>query len=189
MAVGYALKLVVPAACTGIGLIIGMASGGVAVSGAVAAWVLPTASVGVGTIGVSVAVKVLIETAEKAKRQPFEWTLPLLGVATGITISLWHELTDLPKIAQILIAGVAALWTVIAGACYTHEGYKWKCSAIALYAIPSLALLGWESSRNREKSFVTSLLEVPISTWFIIGISGLIAVVIVLLERARPTSS
>lgn len=144
---GYCLKIAVPVLATSLGLAIATATTGLA-TGAVATWVAPVAAAGIAATGTVLTVHLLVKVADHAKEKPYEWTLPLLGAIAGVLVNLSQDIVFQKPAVRLLFSGIAALWIVVAGALYGRKDLRWKCSAILLYLLPPLCVLGWQLSES-----------------------------------------
>jgi hypothetical protein len=183
VALGFALKAILPALGVAVGLAFATATTGLATSGAVAAWVAPVAAAGIGTTGVVLAVHLLVSVGKTAQEKPYEWTLPLLGVAAGVALNLWKDLVDTPESVRLLLGGIAALWIVVAGACYKRPGWRWKCAAVPLYLVPPVILLGLDLRQRGFTPAKVYLGGVSNSTWLVVSAFLLAGVTIAAMER------
>lgn len=183
VALGYALKIVLPAFGVAIGLAIATATTGLATAGSVAWWVAPAAAAGVGTTGVVVAVRLLVTVVKTAQDKPFEWSLPLLGVAAGLAMNLWKDLADAHQSVRLLLGGVAALWIVVAGACYKRPGWVGKCAAILMYLVPPVILLAWDLRQRGLTPARAYFGGVSGSAWLVVSAFLVVGLTIAAMER------
>jgi hypothetical protein len=145
---GYCLKIVLSVLGTSLGLTIATATTGLATAGAVASWVAPVAAAGVAATGTVLTVHLLVKLAEEVHDKPYEWTLPLVAAIAGVLVNLSKDLVFQNTAMRLLFGGMTALWIVVAGALYKRQGWRWKCSAILLYLLPPLCVLGWKLSKG-----------------------------------------
>jgi hypothetical protein len=183
LALGYALKMVIPAIGVAVGLAFSTATTGLATAGAVSTWVAPAAGAGLGLSGIVLSVHLLIKVSENAKARPYAWTLPLLGAAAAVGLSLWKDLSVQPPAVELLVGGLAAVWIVVAGVCYKRAGRLWKCSAILLYLLPPLVLLGLETSQSGAAPAANYFAKVPARAWIAVTCFALIALIIGIMEK------
>lgn len=183
VALGFALKAILPALGVAFGLAFATATTGLATSGAVAWWVAPAAAAGIGTTAIVLTVHLFVSIGKTAQDKPYEWTLPLLGVAAGLALNLWKDLVDVPQSVRLLLGGIAALWIVVAGACYKRPGWRWKSVAVPLYLVPPLILLGWDV---RQRGFTPAQAYfggVSRSAWFVVAAFLLVGITLAAMER------
>ena len=183
VALGYALKIVLPAFGVAMGLAIATATTGLATAGSVAPWVAPAVAFGIGTTGIVVVVHLLVTVAKKAQDKPFEWSLPLLGVASGLAMNLWKDLADAHPSVRLLLGGVAALWIVVAGACYKRQGWVGKCAAILMYLVPPVILLAWDLRQRGLTPPLAYFAGVSGSAWLVVSVFLVVGLAIAAMER------
>jgi hypothetical protein len=194
VALTFLLKIILPVLFVSVGLAIATATTGLATSGMVATWVAPAAAGGTAVLATVVSVKILHIVANSAEAKPYEWTLPLLGAAAGILINLSKDIAIQHPVMRLLFGGIAALWIVIAGACYRREGWHWKVTAASLYLLPPLLALAFLFLRKSPASQVPAVISsqpgigeyfslVSKSEWLALSGFALIGIIIVTVER------
>jgi hypothetical protein len=194
IAFAFLLKLVLPAIGVAIGLGVATATSGLATAGVVATWFAPVAAGGTAVIALMVSLRVLNIVTQSAADKPYEWTLPLLGVAAGILVNLSEDLVIQQPPMRLMFGGIAALWVVIAGACYKRKGWRWKVTAALLYLLLPSAALGLMFLRtlpipqdlvgtSHEIPFREYLSSVSLPAWIALCVFALIAIIVAAVER------
>jgi hypothetical protein len=194
IALAFLLKLVLPVLGVSFGLAVATATTGLATSGVVGTWVAPVAAGGTAVIATMVSIRVLNTVARSAEAKPYEWTLPLMGVAAGILVNLSKDLVIQQTPMRLLFGGIAAFWIVIAGACYKRQGWGWKLTAALLYLLPPSAALGLVflrklpisqelAANSGETNFHQYLSTVSKPEWIALCGFAIIAIIVIAVER------
>jgi hypothetical protein len=200
VALAYLLKLILPILFASFGLAFAAATTGFATAGFIATWVAPAAAGGTAVIAGVVSVKLLHTVTMSAEAKPYEWTLPLLGTAAGVLVNLSNDLVIQAPVLRVIFGGIAALWVVIAGACYKRSGWRWKVTAAFLYLLPPLAVLGSILQRrvSTSQAYVTSTVPPSVASYFSVASGSdwialcgfaLIGIVVVCVERLTRDQS
>ena len=185
---GYCFKIILPVLGTSFGLAIATATTGLATAGAVASWVAPFAAAGVAATGTVLTVHLLVKVAEEVQDKPYEWTLPLIGAIAGVLVNVSKDLVFQNAAMRLLFGGITALWIVVAGALYKRRGWRWKCSAILLYLLPPLYVLGWKVSKGLgdAKTYFSTISRME---WLALAGFATIGLVIATIERLSKTKT
>ncbi|MGH7515619.1 MAG: hypothetical protein ACREOQ_22170 [Gemmatimonadales bacterium] len=164
LAVGWAVAQIIPAIGVAAGLATALAATGVAGAG-VAAWWAPTAAIGLGGGGAAVLFFVLMKTTREAAKDPYRWTLPLLGIGASLMLDLARDYAIDNQLLKILLTALLAFFVVVAGACYESEQRLWKVVGTMLLLLPPAALL----TRNLDPTSLGTLwsdaTSMPRSVW------------------------
>jgi hypothetical protein len=120
------VKWALPALGAMVGIASTIISGGIAAT-AFSSWVIPAASVGLVITGGATGTILLVKVVKEAKKKPFEWTLPILAIISGLVIDTCKELyqIDNPIIRIIYGASVAGLY-LLGGILWTQKVVKFK---------------------------------------------------------------
>ena len=161
------LAYLIPKTIIAIGAATGLAVGGMAATAA--PWAVPVASVGLGCTGVTLLVMILVKATREASKEPFEWTVPILGIGGGLILDVAKEYALNNTVLKLAFSAVIAFLVVVAGACYKKGGVLWRVVALLLILLPPALVL----VQNLEASARTNLLDavrlVPGATWLRLG--------------------
>jgi len=168
-ALGWAVPKIVHALADMIALIVIASTTGVIAAAPIAAWVAPVLSVGVAAAGTGTVIVVLVKAAKEATKEPYEWTVPLLGILGGLLLDLAKGYSIKNEFLKAILTAFIAFLVVVAGACWKTKDWRWRTVAAILVLLPPAALL----IRTLDISGATELTEafrlVPRLVWLRLG--------------------
>jgi hypothetical protein len=89
---GVLVKFLFPALAAMFAIAMTIITGGV-VASAFGAWVIPAASVGLAIGGGAIGIVVLAKIVKEAKKNPYEWAMPILAIIAGLVVDTCKELS------------------------------------------------------------------------------------------------
>lgn len=189
----FALGLALPKIFQALGEMIVLVVQATTVAVPAAAWTVPVASAGLAAAGGGTVILVLVKAAKEATEQPYEWTVPLLGIIGGLMLDLAKEYGITGTFLKALLTAVIAFLVVVAGACWKTKDWLWRVVAVILLMLPPAALL----ARNLEGSGAHNLMAefdaVPAFIWIRLGgfvsVGVAVAILHTLVERRPPGRS
>jgi hypothetical protein len=165
----WGLPAIIHALGEAAALAIGAATAGVATAAPIASWVAPVAGVGVAATGAATVIVVLVKAAKEAAREPYEWTVPLLGILGGLVLDLAKEYGVSNPILRTGLTAVIAFLVVVAGACWKTGDWVWKTVAVILLLSPPVAVLLRNLEPSRTADLAAALRDVPMLIWLRLG--------------------
>lgn len=171
---------VIPRVITAFGAAVGLAVGTAAI--AVPWWALALVSLGVGGTGITLVVKLLVMASKEASEQPYEWTVPILGISGGLILDVAKEYALDNSILKFVPSAVIAFLVVVAGACYKRGGFAWRFVAIILILAPPIAVLASNLDPAGRASLADVFRSVPLAVWIRIAAFLLVGVGVVVLH-------
>ncbi len=200
LAWSIAFALVVPASCWGlaqllpaIGLAIGTLFGtaiaiamhGLVAGGFVSTVLTPLTLVVVSTAGGLGCYILLVRTVQRAKADPFAWTLPVLALWAGAFTEISKPLdggNELQNAIYTILAGAA---TLVGGMLFSEKNGLLRIGGLILTATPPVAFLLLVLIAHRQSKALAALSSVSYLAWAAFGIFVITsAAVIVLSQRA-----
>lgn len=162
-------------------------STGLATAGGVAAWIVPAASIGLTAAGGSALVVLLVKAAKEASSEPYEWTVPLLGITGGVMLDMAKDYgIDNDLLKGALTAAVAFL-VVVAGACWKSPRTSWKLIAVVLLIVPPAALIARNVDVSGANGLADAFRAIPLGVWGRLGgffmIGGVVAIIHYVVHR------
>ena len=188
-ALGWALPKILHALAEMIALIVTASTTGVITAAPIAAWVAPVASAGIAAAGAGTVIVVLVKAARKAAKEPYEWTVPLLGILGGLLLDLAKGYGFESEFMQAILTALVAFLVVVAGACWKTNDWRWRTVAIILLLLPPAALLTRTLEVSGTQELIKSFLMVPRLVWFRLGgfvLIGVAATILHALVERRP---
>jgi hypothetical protein len=184
VAAGYALSLAIPAIGVAIGLAGTILAGGIVATGTLASWVVPVAAGGLGIAGTGAGAFVLVQIVKMARREPFYWILPIIGVFSTFVTDLNKELYHLPGIPQIAYGAATALAFVGGGIAFRKSGWGYKLVGVTLVVLPTMLVI-LRAVNNHPSSNVTGMLfSIDTNTWWSVGLLIVLSLAVILLSYA-----
>lgn len=139
-ALGQFLVILWQGLLAGVGLGIAAATTGFATAGIVSEWVPKVASVGLATGGASATIYVVNRIVHVAKRNPYEWILPSLGLLAVFCVDLTKDLLIANAVERALYALVTGLLTIGGGLLLMQKAIGLRAIGFILPFIPSVAV-------------------------------------------------
>ncbi len=164
LCVGLALKWVIPALGAAVGVTTSIISGGL-ISSTFSSWVIPTASVGLAIGGGATGIYVIHKAVINIKKNPYEWTLPILAIISGLVIDTCKELfTENPIVRVIYGATVTGLF-LLGGILWRQKKIKLKAIsskfiAVIIFLLPPF-LIYLRYSLVNKKNFFEAYKDIP----------------------------
>jgi len=181
LAVGWAIAKICPALGVMIGLAISVSTTGLSMAGGVAPWIVPAATAGLGIGGSAVVILVLVKAAKEAAAAPYEWTLPLLGIAGSVLLDAAKEFGIENPLVKVAVVGVIAFLIVVAGACWKSRDWAWKIVGITLLLVKPASLLIRNLEKRQAEAFLNAFHALPPTVWFrLLGFMGIGVLIIIL---------
>ncbi|HEV8358334.1 MAG TPA: hypothetical protein VGQ17_16390 [Gemmatimonadales bacterium] len=178
----------IPKSIAAVGAAVGLAAGGAAATAT--PWAAPVASVGLGVTGVTLLVMVLVRASKEARREPYEWTLPILGIGGSLFLDISKEFAVDNAVLKIALSAAIAYSVVVAGALYKRGGVPWRTIAILLVLLPPSSVLVQNMSSRAATGLSAAIREIPTPVWIRIGgfvlISSAVALLHYLTRRDSP---
>jgi len=169
-------KLIIPAIGVAVGLAGQILKAGIA--GAIGAGVLPAVLVPIATtsvtvVAISITVKVLTGLAEKAKRHPYEWILPVLAILGGFITDIAKEFTfwkiKEEGLEKAVLGAFTAVTFLLGGLLWKDGGPLRKIGGVILFLLSPAWILLVSLSRHPGHSLSELLRGVEGSTWVAVG--------------------
>lgn len=164
LCVGLGLKWVIPAFGAAVGVATSIISGGL-ISSTLSSWVIPAASIGLAIGGGAAGIFVINKAVKEIKKNPYEWTLPILAIISGLVIDTCKELyTENPIVRVICGASVTGLF-LLGGILWRQKKIKFKAFSSKFIAIivfllaPFLIYLRY--SQVNKKNFFEAYKDIP----------------------------
>ncbi|MEM9618714.1 MAG: hypothetical protein AAF936_12200 [Pseudomonadota bacterium] len=161
----WGFSKLLPAFGVAIGLAISIATTGVVSSGAIAGWIVPTASAGVAAAGFGAAYLIVVKAMDAAEKAPFNWSVPALAILAGFLVEICKEFYPASPLIKILFATVAAFLILVGGVLFTRAGMKWKIPAAGMQIAPPLLILLLIISESEETKLLMAVKEISFATW------------------------
>jgi hypothetical protein len=187
-ACGWALPKIFHAFAEMVGLIAHASTISVMTAAPIAAWVAPVASAGVAALGAGTIIVVLVKAAKEAARNPYEWTVPLLGILGGLWLDLAKGYGPNSEFLKAVLTAVVAFLVVIAGACWKKDGWWWKTFAVILLLLPPATLLIQTLEISGTQQIMQSIRDVPNIVWLRLAGFVFIGVAIMILHTLDERS-
>jgi hypothetical protein len=165
-----------------IALIVTASTMGVATAAPIGAWVAPVASVGVAATGAGTVIVVLVKAAKEAAKEPYEWTVPVLGILGGLLLDLAKGYGFENEFLKAALTAFIAFLVVVAGACWKTKDWQWRTVAVILLLLPPATLLIRTLEISGTKQLITSFNLVPRLVWFRLGGFVLIGIAVAILH-------
>jgi hypothetical protein len=159
------LVFLIPKLIVAVGEAVGLAFGGAAAAGTVA-WAAPVASAGLGLTGGVLVLNLLITATKEAKKEPYEWGVPLLGIVSSIVLDITKEFALDNTVLKVFVSALIAFLVVIAGAYYKRGGLQWRIVAVLLILAPPIAVLVQNLDMKGRASIGEALRSIPTPVWF-----------------------
>jgi hypothetical protein len=166
-----------------IGLIIAVASSGLATAGAVASWIVPAASIGLTAAGGSAFVVLLVKAAKEASSEPYDWAVPLLGITGGVMLDMAKDFGIDNDLLKAALTAVVAFLVVVAGACWKSPSMSWKLTAVVLLIVPPAALLVRNVDVSGAKGLADAFRAIPVGVWGRLGAFLAMGVVVAIIHH------
>ncbi len=169
------------------GTIVAFGTAGSILAGTIAVtanpWVAPVTAIGISLTGVTVFVRLLHKVSKEAKEDPYEWVVPLLGIAGALIIDTTKEYAIDNTVLRIIVGAVIAVLVVVAANCYKMGGWRWRTVAFVLLLAPPLILLGRNLTKSGSIEILKALKEIPTTTWLSISFFLVLAGCVVVLQQ------
>ena len=159
------LAYLIPKLIVAVGEAVGLAFGGAAAAGTVA-WAAPVASAGLGLTGGVLVVNLLVTATKEAKKEPYEWGVPLLGIVSSLVLDVTKEFALDNTLVKVLVSALIAFLVVIAGAFYKRGGLWWRIIAVLFILAPPIAVLVQNLDMKGRASLVEALRSIQVPVWF-----------------------
>lgn len=188
VAVGWAAAQIIPAVGVAAGLASALTVSGLAAAPGVAAWWGPTAAIGLGTGGAAAVYLVLVKATREAPKEPYKWTLPLLGIAGSLLLDLAKDYAIDNQLLKILLTAILAFFVVVAGACFESKQLLWRLVAVMMLLLPPAALLLRNLTVTGLADIRAATAAVPTPVWLRLGGFLAVALAVIVLQRLDARS-
>jgi hypothetical protein len=181
---GLLLKWVLPALGAVVGIATSIISGGL-IASSFNSWVVPAASAGLLIGGGSTLLLVFVRVAKEAKKNTFEWALPILAIFAGLVIDLCKELYTEKPIARVIYATSVSALYLLGGILWRlkREGTKQiflKITSIIIFLLPPF-LIYFKYAMRTGKGIFNAYKGIPFETiWSIIILLLLLALIAII---------
>lgn len=178
---GYALKWVIPAVGIGVGMTVKIISGGL-ITSALSSWMVPAASAGLAMGGIGTGMFLFIKVVKGAKHNPYEWTLPVLAIVSGLVIDTCKELYSEDGGIRIIYGGTVTCLFLLGGILWRQKK-AWfkvlasKIIAVIMFLVPPF-LVYLRVSQERSGAFSEKYKNIPPHImWAIAALFGILLLI------------
>jgi hypothetical protein len=170
VSLGWVLPGIIHSLGEAIALAIAAATAGVATAAPIAAWVAPAAGLGIAATGAATVFIVLVKAAKEVRKDPYEWTVPLLGILGGLVLDIAKEFAvDNNPMLKAGLTAVIAFLVVVAGALWKTKDWLWRTVAVVFLSGPPVAVLVQNLEPSGAKNVAAEIWRVPTQTWLRLG--------------------
>ncbi len=157
-AVGAAAAMVVAAATSGVVAGVTVAPAALyVVGGIVTAW------------GAVQAYSVVVNVTRSARKEPFVWSLPLLGIVAGFMIDVAKDFYPGERFVKALFSVLTGVFILVGGYLFSLRGLTWKCVGVLLQFAPPMIVLAVVLTESGGQDLAAELRNVSSRTWLAVG--------------------
>ncbi len=171
VALGFSISLVIKAVGAAWGIVVGAE----AISDVASIWSARIAAVGLGAAGITVCIKLVVESRGAIKENPKQWAVPLLAISAGILVDIDKEFTSDGTVEKIIFSALSVLLIYVGSVIFGRAGKVWKISGVLLMFLPPIFVLAGIFLNSSGNTFQESMAEVSLQKWAIFGIVFLLA--------------